>query len=125
MASWDGRPRACWSSPQLPKQSIESSGSPWSDDDGLMVGGGEALYLAHWLRQSDWPTSAVVRERSTSDEPGSMAMTTRKGRVVFLEAAPVGDDALARLGISRFFPPLDNEDLTEKTWPPQRRGRPR
>ena len=85
--------------------------------DVLLVGGGDALYLAHWLRQSGLadllPTlpDAVYVGLSA----GSMAMTPRIGEdFVFWRSPSGGDNALGIVDFS-IFPHVDHVDLPENT----------
>lgn len=87
------------------------------DADVLLVSGGDALYLSHWMRTSGladlFPslTSTVYVGMSA----GSMAMTPRVGRSFVGWAPPSGDDAA--LGVVGFsiFPHTDHPDLPENS----------
>jgi dipeptidase E len=50
-ANWVGSHWECWSSPRC-RASVKSAGSRGSGTDVLLVNGGDALYLCHWMRQS-------------------------------------------------------------------------
>ena len=92
---------------------------PWVRDvDVLLVNGGDALYLCHWMRQS-----GLAELLSSLDETvwiglsaGSIVMTPRAGED-FVESKPsiTGDDMT--LGVVDFsiFPHLDSPDLSENT----------
>ena len=86
--------------------------------DVLLVNGGDALYLCHWMRQS-----GLADLLQTLDEKvwvglsaGSMVMTPRVGEA-FVESKPpiTGDDrTLGVVGFS-IFPHLDYPDFPENT----------
>jgi dipeptidase E len=85
--------------------------------DVLLVNGGDALYLSHWVRQSGLANLLP----SLSDtvwvglSAGSMVMTPRIGADFVEWKPPTGDDRT--LGIVDFsiFPHLDHELLPENT----------
>jgi dipeptidase E len=86
--------------------------------DILLVNGGDAVFLAHWIRQSGlaelMPSLADKVWMGLS--AGSMAMTPRVGET-FVEMKPsiTGDDkGLGVVGFS-IFPHLDCPDLPENT----------
>ena len=92
---------------------------PWvRQADVLLVNGGDALYLCHWMRQS----GLANLMRSLPEivwvglSAGSMVMTPRVGED-FVETKPsiTGDDIA--LGVVDFsiFPHLDHPDLPENT----------
>lgn len=92
---------------------------PWvRKTDALLVNGGDAVYLAYWMRQSGLAdlipslTDTVWAGLSA----GSMVMTPRVGEE-FVEAKPsiTGDDVT--LGVVDFaiFPHVDHPMLTENT----------
>ncbi|MEU3792912.1 Type 1 glutamine amidotransferase-like domain-containing protein [Streptomyces fructofermentans] len=91
---------------------------PWvREADVLLVGGGDALYLCHWMRQSGL-VDLLPSLRETvwvGLSAGSMVMSPRIGRE-FVEWQPPADDDSA-LGIVDFsmFPHLDHELLPENT----------
>lgn len=92
---------------------------PWvREADALLVNGGDALYLCHWMRQS-----GLARLLPSLGEAvwvglsaGSMVMTPRVGED-FVESKPsiTGDDIT--LGVVDFsiFPHLDHPDLPGNT----------
>lgn len=92
---------------------------PWvRDADVLLVNGGDALYLCHWMRQSGLAALLPSLDRIVwvGLSAGSMVMTPRVGED-FVEAKPpiTGDDrALAFVDFS-IFPHLDHPDLSENT----------
>ncbi|MGO4594276.1 Type 1 glutamine amidotransferase-like domain-containing protein [Leifsonia sp. 2TAF2] len=90
---------------------------PWvRDADVLLVDGGEAVYLAHWLRQSGLadllPSLPDLVWVGVS--AGSMVMTPRIGRA-FVDWQPDGTDET--LGVVDFsiFPHLDYPGWTQNT----------
>lgn len=92
---------------------------PWvRNADVLLVEGGDAVYLAHWMRQSGLAALLPSLERTVwvGLSAGSMAMTPRVGEE-FVETKPsiTGDDAT--LGVVDFaiFPHLDYPGFPENT----------
>jgi dipeptidase E len=91
---------------------------PWvRETDVLLVNGGDALYLCHWMRQSGL-ADLLPSLRETvwvGLSAGSMVMTPRIGEDFVGWEPPTGDDST--LGIVDFsiFPHLDHEDLPENT----------
>jgi dipeptidase E len=85
--------------------------------DALLVNGGDALYLCHWMRQSGL-ADLLPSLRETvyvGFSAGSMVMTPRIGPDFVGWQPPTGDDST--LGIVDFsiFPHVDHEDLPENT----------
>ncbi|CAA9468891.1 MAG: Alpha-aspartyl dipeptidase Peptidase E [uncultured Rubrobacteraceae bacterium] len=86
------------------------------ETDVLLVGGGDALYLCHWMRQSGLadllPSLHAVYVGLSA---GSMAMAPRIGEDFVGWKPPTGGDGT--LGVVGFsvFPHLDHEDLPENT----------
>ena len=81
------------------------------------MGGGDALYLSHWMRQSGLadllPTLPETVYVGLS--AGSMVMTPRIGEdFVFWKPPGGGDDALGVVEFS-IFPHVDHVDLPENT----------
>ena len=91
---------------------------PWvREADVLLVNGGDALYLSHWMRESGL-ADLVPSLRETvwvGLSAGSMVMTPRIGEDFVGWKPPAGGDKA--LGIVDFsiFPHLDHEDLPENT----------
>jgi dipeptidase E len=88
------------------------------DADALLVNGGDALYLCHWMRQSgladllpSLPDTVWVGLSA-----GSMVMTPRVGEA-FVESKPsiTGNDLALGLVDFSIFPHLDHPDLPENT----------
>jgi dipeptidase E len=90
---------------------------PWvTETDALLVNGGDALYLAHWMRQSGLadllPSLPAVWVGLSG---GSMAMSPCIGEDFMGWEPPNGaDEALGVVGFS-IFPHLDHPDLPENT----------
>ena len=87
------------------------------ETDVLLVGGGDALYLCHWMRQSGL-ADLLPSLRETvyvGLSAGSMVMTPSIGEDFVFWRPPTGGDRT--LGIVDFsiFPHLDHEDLPENT----------
>ena len=92
---------------------------PWvRDADVLLVEGGDAVYLAHWMRQSGLAALLPSLDRTVwvGLSAGSMAMTPRVGNE-FVETRPsiTGDDIT--LGVVDFsiFPHLDYPTFPENS----------
>jgi dipeptidase E len=91
---------------------------PWvRGTDVLLVNGGDALYLGHWMRQSGL-ADLVPSLRETvyvGFSAGSMVLTPRIGEDFVGWKSPTGTDST--LGIVDFsiFPHLDHPDLPENT----------
>jgi dipeptidase E len=91
---------------------------PWvREADVLLVNGGDALYLCHWMRQSGL-ADLLPSLRETvwvGLSAGSMVMTPRIGEDFVEWKPPSGSDST--LGIVDFsiFPHLDHELLPENT----------
>src|SRR5262245_45924902 len=87
------------------------------ETDVLLVAGGDALYLCHWIRLSGL-ADLLPSLRETvwvGLSGGSMVMTPRIGEDFVGWKPPSGSDST--LGIIDFsiFPHLDNEDLPHNT----------
>ena len=85
--------------------------------DVLLVNGGDALYLSHWMRQSgladllpSLPDTVWVGLSA-----GSMVMTPRIGEDFVGWKAPSGDDSALGLVDFSIFPHVDHPDLPENT----------
>ncbi|MEX0784850.1 MAG: Type 1 glutamine amidotransferase-like domain-containing protein [Dehalococcoidia bacterium] len=91
---------------------------PWvRKTDVLLVGGGDALYLAHWMRQSGLADllPSLPETVWVGLSAGSMVMTPRIGEdFVHWEPPTGGDETLGLVDFS-IFPHLDNPDLPENT----------
>jgi len=91
---------------------------PWLEQtDVLLVNGGDALYLCHWMRQSGLvdllPSLREIVWVGLS--AGSMVLTPRIGQDFVRWKPPGGgDDALGLVDFS-IFPHLDNEEMPENS----------
>src|ERR687898_529155 len=91
---------------------------PWvREADVLLVGGGDALYLCHWMRQSGL-ADLLPSLRETvyvGLSAGSMVMTPSIGEDFVSWRPPTGGDRA--LGIVDFsmFPHVDHEDLPDNS----------
>jgi dipeptidase E len=90
----------------------------WLDAaDVLLVNGGDALYLAHWMRESGLADllPSMPDKVWVGLSGGSMVMTPRIGQDFVGWQAPDGTDNA--LGVVDFaiFPHLDNPGLPENT----------
>jgi len=86
------------------------------ETDALLVNGGDALYLCHWMRHSGLadllPSLETVYVGLSA---GSMVLTPRIGAdFVYRKPTTGGDETLGMVGFS-IFPHLDHEDLPENT----------
>ena len=91
---------------------------PWiREADVLLVNGGDALYLCHWMRESGL-ADLLPTLRDTvwvGFSAGSMVLTPRIGKDFVGWKAPTGDDrTLGVVGFS-IFPHVDHPDLPENT----------
>lgn len=92
---------------------------PWvREADALLVEGGDALYLCHWMRQSGLAAVLPSLERTVwvGLSAGSMVMTPRVGDA-FVETRPpiTGDDKALGLVDFSIFPHLDHPGFDENT----------
>jgi dipeptidase E len=105
---------------------------PWvREADVLLVNGGDALYLAHWMRQSGLADllPSLSKTVYVGFSAGSMVLTPRIGEDFVGWKPPTGDDST--LGVVDFsiFPHVDHPDLPENTmaeaerWAPACPGR--
>ena len=87
------------------------------ETDVLLVDGGDALYLCHWMRQSGQADLMPSLHETVyvGLSAGSMVMTPRIGEEFVIWKPPTGGDET--LGVVDFsiFPHLDNPDLPENT----------
>ena len=91
---------------------------PWvRQADVLLVSGGDALYLAHWMRESGLADllPSLSGTVYVGFSAGSMVLTPRIGEDFVGWKAPSGDDTA--LGVVDFsiFPHVDHPDLSENT----------
>jgi dipeptidase E len=84
--------------------------------DVLLVNGGDALYLCHWMRQSGLADLLPSLETVwVGLSGGSMVMTPRIGEDFVSWTPPTGGDEALGLVDFSIFPHLDNEDLPNNT----------
>ena len=87
------------------------------ETDVLLVNGGDALYLSHWMRQSGLADMLPSLQDTVwvGLSAGSMVMTPRVGEDFIGWKPPTGEDRA--LGVVPFsiFPHLDHEALPENT----------
>jgi dipeptidase E len=87
------------------------------ETDVLLVNGGDALYLCHWMRESGLADllPSLLETVWVGLSAGSMVMTPRIGEDFVGWKPPTGGDST--LGIVDFsiFPHVDHEDLPENT----------
>jgi dipeptidase E len=87
------------------------------DTDVLLVAGGDALYLCHWMRQSG--LAALLPSLSKTVwvglSAGSMVMTPRIGEEFVGWKPPTGSDSTLNFVDFSIFPHLDHPDLPENT----------
>lgn len=96
---------------------------PWvRDADVLLVDGGEAIYLAHWLRESGLADLLPSLSETVwvGVSAGSMVMTPRIGRE-FLDWKPDGDDETLDVVDFSIFPHLDYPGWPDNTLDAARR----
>jgi dipeptidase E len=87
------------------------------ETDVLLVNGGDALYLGHWMRQSGLAglLPSLGETVYVGFSAGSMVLTPRIGEDFVGWKSPTGDDST--LGVVDFsiFPHVDHPDLPENT----------
>jgi dipeptidase E len=84
--------------------------------DVLLVNGGDALYLCHWMRQSGLADLLPALETVwVGLSGGSMVMTPRIGEDFVIWKPPNGDDETLGLVDFSIFPHLDHEELPLNT----------
>ena len=87
------------------------------ETDVLLVAGGDALYLAHWMRQSGL-ADLLPSLRDTvwvGLSAGSMVMTPRIGEDFVGWKPPTGGDSTLGLVDFSIFPHVDHPDLPENS----------
>jgi dipeptidase E len=91
---------------------------PWvRETDVLLVSGGDALYLCHWMRQSGLADLLPSLDDTVwvGLSAGSMVMTPRIGEDFVGWKPPNGGDETIGLVDFSIFPHLDHPDLPENT----------
>jgi dipeptidase E len=91
---------------------------PWvREADVLLVNGGDALYLCHWMRESGLANlmPSLSETVYVGFSAGSMVLTPRIGEDFVGWKPPTGDDST--LGVVDFsiFPHVDHPELPENT----------
>ena len=86
------------------------------ETDALLVGGGDALYLAHWMRESGLADLLPsLRAVWVGVSGGSMVMAPNVGEEPIIWRPPGGgDSALGVVGFS-MFPHVDHPDLPDNS----------
>ena len=86
------------------------------DTDVLLVEGGDAAYLCHWVRESGLADLLPSLDKTVwvGVSAGSMVMTPRIGADFVNWSSPAGDETLGVVDFS-IFPHLDNPDLPWNT----------
>ncbi|WP_448321108.1 Type 1 glutamine amidotransferase-like domain-containing protein [Streptomyces sp. CO7] len=90
------------------------------ETDALLVGGGDALYLCHWMRRSglDDLLPSLRETVYVGASAGSMVLTPEIGQE-FVESyswkPPTGDTSTLGMVDFSIFPHLDHENLPENT----------
>jgi dipeptidase E len=86
------------------------------ETDVLLVDGGDAAYLCHWMRESGLADLLPTLPRTVwvGVSAGSMVMTPRVGPDFVKWDSPAGDRTLGLVDFS-IFPHLDNPDLPRNT----------
>lgn len=90
----------------------------WVEEaDVLLVNGGDALYLTHWMRESGLADLLPTLEDTVwvGLSAGSMAMSPRIGQEFVHWEPPAGDDSALRLVDFSIFPHVDHPDLPTNT----------
>ena len=89
------------------------------ETDVLLVDGGDALYLAHWMRQSGLADLLPSLSETVwvGLSAGSMVMTPRIGQDFVGWKPPSGGDETLGLVDFSIFPHLDNPSCPENTMP--------
>jgi len=85
--------------------------------DVLLVSGGDALYLCHWMRECGLTDLLPSLDDTVwiGMSGGSMVMTPRIGKEFVGWRPPTGDDRALGLVDFSIFPHLDHESLPENT----------
>jgi dipeptidase E len=88
--------------------------------DALLVNGGDALYLSHWMRESGLADVFASLHETVwvGFSAGSMVMAPRIGEEFaesYVWKPPTGDDSALGMVDFSIFPHLDHKDLPENT----------
>ena len=94
---------------------VQTCALPIYAADVLLVNGGDAIYLDHWMRQSGLAALLPGLEAVyVGLSAGSMVMGPSIADVFASWTAPVGGEGLGVVGFE-IFPHLDHPDLRENT----------
>jgi len=87
------------------------------ETDVLLVNGGDALYLGHWMKQSGLADllPSLSETVYVGFSAGSMVLTPRIGEDFVGWKSPTGDDCTLGLVDFSIFPHVDHPDLPENT----------
>jgi dipeptidase E len=87
------------------------------ETDVLLVSGGDALYLCHWMRQSGLADLLPLLDGTVwvGLSAGSMVMTPRIGEDFVIWTPPDGGDEALGLVEFSIFPHVENPDLPTNT----------
>ena len=87
------------------------------ETDVLLVAGGDALYLYHWMRESGLVDllPSLTETVWVGLSAGSMVMTPRIGEDFVYWRPPAGGDATLGFVDFSIFPHVDHEDLPDNT----------
>jgi dipeptidase E len=87
------------------------------ETDALLVGGGDALYLCYWMRQSGLADllPSLREVVYVGQSAGSMVMTPNIGEEFVIWKPPTGGDQTLGLVDFSLFPHLDYEGFPENT----------
>ena len=86
------------------------------ETDALLVGGGDALYLCHWMRQSGLADLLPsLRAVWVGVSGGSMVMAPNVGEEPICWQPPTGGDRALGLVDFSIFPHVDHEDLPDNS----------
>src|SRR5262249_40641269 len=91
---------------------------PWvRDADVLLVNGGDALYLCHWMRKSGLADMlpSLPETVYVGFSAGGMVLTPRGGGDFVGRKPPTGDDSTLGIVAFAIFPHVDHPDLPENT----------
>ena len=85
------------------------------ETDVLLVAGGDALYLSHWMRESGLADILPSLHDTVwvGMSGGSMAMTPHIGKEFVGWKSPTGDDTAMGIVDFSIFPHVDHEDLPD------------
>jgi dipeptidase E len=100
----------------LPSIDEEQWVSLVEETDALLVGGGDALYLAHWMRQSGLADLLPsLRAVWVGVSGGSMVMAPNVGEEPIIWKPPGGGDRALGLVDFSIFPHVDHEALPDNS----------